>query len=183
MECLKLLEVPGMDESRILVSAMGSGWSGQQLSEALRLNYRIELEMACSTYVCAITTAADTEEALVRLGDAFLALDRKRTADRRVYGRQEPERDGVCRTAGTFRTKSVCTLLEAGEREQERVPVSEASGRVCGQFVIPYPPGIPLLAPGELVTEHMAEALCRCMKDGSDVYGVREGRIAVIKNQ
>ena len=183
MECLKLLEVPGMDESRILVSAAGTGWSGQQLSKALRLEYRIELEMACSTYVCAITTVADTEKALVRFGDAFLNLDRKLSVNRHAYGRQESGSDHRCRMAGAFRTRSVYTLLEAGERDQERVPVKEASGRICGEFVIPYPPGIPLLAPGELVTEHMTEALCLYINDGSEVYGVREGQIAVIKNQ
>ena len=46
--------------------------------------------------------------------------------------------------------------------------------------MIPYPPGIPLLTPGERVTEAMAEELGRRIRDGSEVYGLLEGRIAVI---
>ena len=174
MKRLRLLEVPEMDESRILVSAGGTGWSGQQLAGALRQEFHIEPEMACSTYVCAITTIADTEKELKRLLDAFLELDG------RLCGQQAAEIQNNTATAGTFRTESVYTLLEAEEQEKEWIPAEEAAGRICGQFVIPYPPGIPLLTPGERVTEAMAEELGRRIRDGSEVYGLLEGRIAVI---
>lgn len=174
MKRLRLLEVPEMDESRILVSAGGTGWSGQQLAGALRQEFHIEPEMACSTYVCAITTIADTEKELKRLLDAFLELDG------RLCGQQAAEIQNNTAAAGTFRTESVYTLLEAEEQEKEWIPAEEAAGRICGQFVIPYPPGIPLLTPGERVTEAMAEELGRRIRDGSEVYGLLEGRIAVI---
>ena len=56
LKILKLLEASGMDESKILISVMNAQISGHELDQILREKYHIELEMACSSYVCAITS-------------------------------------------------------------------------------------------------------------------------------
>jgi len=55
---------------------------------------------------------------------------------------------------------------EAFFAEHESVPMSAAVGRVCGELVAPYPPGIPVLAPGEQVTAEAVEALTRAREAG-----------------
>lgn len=175
MKRLKLLEVPGMDPSRILVSVRGTGLCGAELSALLRTEFHIELEMACSAYVCGITTVADTEESLSRMGDAFLAVDRR--LSERPQTVETETADEILR-AGT-----VCTLLEAEEREKEYVRIMDAGGRISGGFISVYPPGIPLLAPGERITGEILEQIGKYQKQLLNIQGIDGGRICVLKER
>ena len=100
MECLELLEVPGIDESKILISLRKTEWNGKRFAEMLRKEFHIEPEMACSTYVCMLTTVADTEESLSGLKDALLILDRRLYMEESGKDREIREQlsDGVIKT-------------------------------------------------------------------------------------
>ena len=47
--------------------------------------------------------------------------------------------------------RTACRILDAVQSGTEEVPLSEAEGRICGEYLYAYPPGIPLLAPGEYI--------------------------------
>lgn len=179
LKCLELLSVPEMDETKLLISVRRTGWSGQRLAEVLRTEFRIEPEMACGTYICMITTVMDTQESLERLKKALFTIDR-RILEEGVRGPSAGQRvisDEV------LRTESVCTFQEAEEAEKEWMPVADAVRRVSGDFVMLYPPGIPLLAPGERITEEIADRLCRYEKDGLWIRGIQNGRIRIIREK
>ncbi len=179
MKRLRLLEVPGMDPSKILVSVLGTGLCGTELSDLLRERYHIELEMACSTYICGITTVADTRESLSRMGDAFLEIDRVLGEDLKGYPKvHEKDTEDMIRM-----TESVCTLLEAEEREKEFIKTEDAKGRVSGDFISVYPPGVPILAPGERMTGGILEQILEYEKQGLTVHGVNDGRILVLRER
>ena len=59
--------------------------------------------------------------------------------------------------------------------------MEETEGAVSGGFVMPYPPGIPLLVPGEQINRQVLERLRVYLKEGLTVYGVREGKIELLK--
>jgi len=63
----------------------------------------------------------------------------------------------------------VLTPREAFFAEREAVPWGEAAGRVCAEVVAPYPPGVPLLAPGERITGAVLDALQRARDEGARV--------------
>lgn len=176
MEHLALLKTESMDLSRVLVSVKGTRISGQELSRILRDEFQIELEMACNSYVCAITTVADTEENLERLLRAFMEVDRR--LDSRLKGVWEPagSKDTV------LAAKSVCTLLEASEREKEDCPLSEAEGKVSGDFVTVYPPGIPLLAPGEVISREILDRILSSLQNGLEIHGTDRNILQVLRN-
>ncbi|MBR0402332.1 MAG: hypothetical protein IJH73_07465, partial [Lachnospiraceae bacterium] len=71
----------------------------------------------------------------------------------------------------------VLTPAEAEEREKETVPVEKAEGRICGDLIYCYPPGIPLLVPGERIGAEEARALTA---GAAELRGVREGKVRVI---
>lgn len=50
-------------------------------------------------------------------------------------------------------------VFKAMDGEKEAVPLKESCGRICGEFAYIYPPGIPLLAPGEQITEEILKTL------------------------
>lgn len=168
---LKLIEVPGMDRSKILISVQGTGLSGRELAKRLREEYQIEVEMACGTYLCAITTAADTKAHLERFQNALSGIDRELAG----------QKDEAYLTDEVIRAERVCTLLQAEESGQEWTPLSDACGKISGDFITLYPPGIPMAAPGELLTEEMIQRICWYTEHELEVDGVRRGQIRTVK--
>jgi len=174
MKHLRLLDVAGMDESKVLVSVQGTGWTGHELDQCLRERYHIELEMACSTYVCAITSVSDTKESLQRLLKAFLEIDAGLL--------EQPEKG--CKNKDTIiPARQIYTIQQAAERPKESCALSEAVGRVSGDFVTLYPPGIPILAPGELVSREIADRIGQYLKEDFEVHGIEYGRMQVLKKE
>lgn len=173
LKILKLLEASGMDESKILISVMNAQISGHELDQILREKYHIELEMACSSYVCAITSIGDTKESLNRLTEALQEIDKSL---QRVSG-------AIFWGDGVIRTESVCTIQQAEEAEKEQCLLENADGKISGDFVTLYPPGIPILAPGEKVSVAIVERLKRYTKEGFEVHGIRNGSLLVLKRE
>lgn len=175
MKKLKLLEIPGMDESKILVSVQKAGINGHELDRILREEYHIELEMACSSYVCAITSVGDTKESLERLLRAFMDVDGRDidlSCDKNAYGTDE-----------VLPAESVCTILEAEECKKESCSLQASCGKVSGGFITLYPPGIPILTPGERISRDIIERLLTYVKEGFEVHGIQEGMIQVLKRE
>ena len=113
MHSLTLIEVPRMDATKVLISVQGLSINGLELAKILRTTYHIEVEMACSSYLCAITTVADREEDLHRLQTALLSIDKS------LSKTKTKAKKPVLKTESVLPAKSVCTLLEANEAEKE----------------------------------------------------------------
>ncbi len=173
MKSLELLKIPGMDLSRILLSVRHTGIHGTELAAFLREEHHIETEMACGTYVCAITTVMDTKRSLERFCHALFQ------ADSRLCRRTDTENF----TDEVIRTKSVYTLLQAEEAKKEPVLLKDACKRISGTFVMLYPPGIPLLAPGEIITEELLFRIRQYMERELEVRGIYMDRIWAVKEE
>lgn len=160
------------DASKILVNAGDSGWYGEELLRMLRERFSLELEMSAGSNVLAMSAMTDDREGYQRLAAALLALDREaekrkreagaddEQAERREAG-EEPVRE-LLRTIGASLPESCLRLSEAAEKERRSVRLMEAAGRIAGEYVYLYPPGIPLLLPGERIRPvqlHYMEAL------------------------
>lgn len=167
---------PRLDRSKILVSVRRTGISGHELDRRLREQFHIEMEMACASYVCAIASVADTQEHLDRLGQAFLQTDKnlENSAPETLPAHDFPE-DAVL-PAG-----SVCTILQAERFRAENCRISECVGRISKDFVTLYPPGIPILAPGERISGEIADRILKYQKDELEVHGVHDGWIKVFE--
>ena len=70
--------------------------------------------------------------------------------------------------------KKVMKISEAMDAPKEKVKLLESAGSVSGEFVYLYPPGIPILAPGELVTPEILDALATCQKRNMEVQGMKD---------
>lgn len=170
------------DPSKILISASAAGWNGQQLADILRERYHLEMEMASGHYVTAITTLMDTEEGFLRLYRALKELEDqsgKVTADRDVCSRNaqkdETDRDCWLTPAEIYlpREKKL-EIAEAMDARWEEIPLTDAAGRISTEFIYLYPPGIPLVAPGEVLSDDVIEVTRRCKARGMDVEGLAD---------
>ncbi len=158
----------------------GQPLSGAELSARLRREYHLEMEMYGAGYVTAITTLMDTDEGLQRLAAAFLEIDRSLE--------QAP--------AGALSAAAGCTLAapppacafpihEAISAPSRPVPVGQSAGRISAEYVYLYPPGTPILVPGEVISREIADIIRAYRDQGLPVQGLRDhdaARISVLQD-
>lgn len=157
------------DESKVLISTVGTKMSGKELSDLLRKEYYVEMEMAAKDYALGIFTAMDTDAGMTRLANALIdidaALDRdcKETSSKKLQGECENPKEN---TAQYPRSIRIHTIADALKKEQETVTFDKALERECAEFIYVYPPGIPLLAPGEYVSKEIYSLLGQLQEKG-----------------
>lgn len=144
------------DPSKLLIGCRGTSFTGPSLAEALRTRFGFEPEMACGENLLAMTSPADAEDALDRFAEALHVLDRE------------------CSPAPSSGAPALpppgpahCTMAQALAAESEPVSPDHALGRVAAEYVWAYPPGVPLLAPGEEITEAFLEAAAHLEQTGT----------------
>ena len=180
------------DPSKILICAEGAGLHGQELAELLTEHYHLEMEMASGHYVTALTTLMDTQEGFDRLFAALQEIDRNSSKDETLHQEQgldtadfqktdAKSSKGSAEISEVFTTddiygevEKVLEIAEAMDAPKMTVPLMKAAGCVSGEFVYLYPPGIPILAPGERVTEEILETLRICQARNMQVEGMKD---------
>lgn len=160
----------GKDPSKILIFAENAGLNGQQLYDLLRERYHLQPEMASGNFVCAITTIMDTAEGFERLYAALREIDERADAGR--------DPDGTTKRILTpdelYRPQiKSMEIAEATDAEKTDLFFREAGGRISGDFLLLYPPGIPILVPGEIITEEVLKTLEICLARGMRVQGLQ----------
>ena len=158
------------DRSKILIRQRGK--SGAELSEELRLKYGIVLEMATGSTALAMTGCGDREDMLPALSRALHEMDREESADRKEQAA----------LSLPPLPPSVMTIAEAQESRTEPVPVSAAVGQVAASYVYPYPPGVPVIVPGEVVTEESVAYLSALKEAGAKIVNTcgKDGFLLVV---
>ena len=166
--CLRFLRTEGMDKGKLVITDRSGTLTGKELYERLLERYRLQPEMAAGNYVLAMFTIGDTEEGFCRMTRALLETD-KELREGSDGGKKQKE----------FSWPDINRLPpralspgEAWERAGEKIPLSRAAGRTASEFVFLYPPGIPLLVPGECFTEEICGYIRCCVENGLRVTGV-----------
>lgn len=162
------------DISKIVISVKGTGYTGQMLYEKLLGKYKLQMEMASGDYVIAMTSIMDSEEGLLRLFTALAEIDR----DIRVYGRK-----GVFVNSNEFKLEKavvIKNIWEIEKQEMESVELSKASGKISGEWIYLYPPGSPIVVPGEMITGEIVAVINRYLQSGLTVRGLKDRNCAKI---
>ena len=183
MKYLRLVErnltgtagISDVDISKIVVSVRGSGLTGEMLSRILREKYHLEMEMCGADYVTAIAAIGDSKKGLKHLKKALLEIDKNLEKSGKTCN-NEPEDNVYSRHA-----MQVMPVFKAIDGEKETVSLRESSGRICGEFAYIYPPGIPLLAPGERITEEILETLQDYIEKDLPVQGLEDTDLFTIQ--
>ena len=162
-----------LDVSKIVVSTRGTALSGADLSSILREKYHLEMEMCGADYVTAITTVFDSPEGLQRLGDSLEEID----AD--VTGTPGSREDGPA--VYGMRAQAQCCLWEAMESPSRPVLLKGSEGKISAEFVYLYPPGIPILAPGENIARNILDVIEEYIKKGLPIQGPEDESLETLR--
>lgn len=139
---LKIIDSSNKDRSKILISTINTNINGNKLENLLR-TYKIEIEMSYPTYALLISTIFDTKEGFDRLKNALVDIDKslKKLDNKFNFYYKIP--------------KNFMKISETINKDKIYIDINQAKNKICGQFVYAYPPGIPLLTPGELIDEEI----------------------------
>ena len=145
--------VQGMAEpGRLVIFVSGSRVTGRMLYDLLREQYHLQMEMCGANYVIAFLSMMDEEDGFERLANALTEIDTELCNNN--Y-REETQKADASEVIGyEIAPKQLIPLAEAFTSEHEVVVLEDAVGKAVSDFVNLYPPGIPLLTPGECLDEN-----------------------------
>ena len=162
-----------LDTTKVTVNFAAWGYTGVEVGELFR-EARIAVELVDAYNVLFLVTYADVttdyDEALARIAAVLNKMQAQKRAPLQLAA-----------AARVPQTQAVLPLRDVFYRAKKAVPLAQATGKICGEQVSFYPPGIPVLLPGELVTEEII-AYCRAQKElGLPVSGPADSSLQTIR--
>jgi arginine decarboxylase len=144
-----------LDPTKVTIDISGCGYTVDDLQKLLFERYNIQTEKSTFNTLTLLLTIGTTRSKVSRLYDALMRIARENRAPRRLV--QTPEIPAFTKLVYLPRDAYYCggELLPVLD-ERERVNRALA-GRICADQIVPYPPGIPVLVPGQLITRNVAE--------------------------
>lgn len=185
-----------LDISKVIISTMETGINGEELGEWLRRDYHLEMEMCAAEYVTAITTVMDTEAGFGRLREALLKIDERlgEETGNPVCVMNGKKHSGYVENADTladahgrdykdnWEVANLCaesqealmTIADGWERADKKVTLENSVGRISGEYIYLYPPGIPFVVPGERISQNVVDLVKRYQACGYSVQGMAD---------
>lgn len=160
------------DPLKINVTVKDLGITGWEVEKILRTDFNIEVEMSDLYNILCIITFGDTQETIDILVNALQEI-----ASRYEIGRKE-----VAQVKNPSMPLLALSPRDAFYNKQtEVVPLKEAAGRIIAEFIMVYPPGIPIVMPGEVVTQDNIDYIVEHVKEGLPVQGPDDPNIEFVK--
>lgn len=174
-ELIDGVSVCDFDVTKLSVYTQGIGLTGIEVYDLLRDEYDIQIEFGDIGNILAYISIGDRIQDIERLVGALADI-------KRLYSR-----DGKDLIAGEYiQPELVLSPQEAFYSERESLSLADSVGHVCGEFVMCYPPGIPILAPGERITREIVDYIQFAKERGCSLQGTEDpevNHINVIKRK
>ena len=158
--------VYGFDSTKLSIHTRDIGLAGIEVYDLLRDDYGIQIEFGDIGNILAIISAGDRNIEIERLIAALSEIKRLHQKDK----------------AGLFDHEYIKPHIVMGPQQafysrKVSLPIEKSEGRVCGEFVMCYPPGIPILAPGELITKDVVNYIMYAKEKGCFMTGTQDMKI------
>lgn len=161
----------GYDDGKLVFSVKDCGYerdgeiiamTGTKLGTILQEEYGQMMEMAAGNYVIAMTSVADSKEAFESLYLAMESIDAQLT--------------DVEQSADTILYKTLpehkMNIAEAREHKRVDIPFEDAIGKISGSYIYVYPPGIPIVTPGEVLSLGVMQEIKAAMDSDLNIKGI-----------
>ena len=169
------LGVRNFDLTKLVVDVDGLQMTGYEAEDILRNRFGVCPEMSDRVGLVFLVTLADTQQSIDRLVDAFTTISRERyTGSARLV---------MARSSGAVVAPGdlAMTPRDAFFAASRKVTLAAAEGEVSAELVLPYPPGIPVLAPGEVITADKIAYLQEGAAHGQYISGPADPTLTTIR--
>ena len=169
VEGLRIVEAS--DPTKLVLAVAGTGADGLDV-EADLFAEGVRVELANRDTLVPLLTIGDTGASVRLLVEALVqSLERRRGPSRRLSG---------ATAVWSVEPEVALSPREAFFAPRESVPAEAAAGRIAAEAVVPYPPGIPAIAPGEVVTAPLVEALREAAAGGTRMASCADPNLACL---
>ncbi len=151
------------DVTKLSVYTREIGLAGIEVYDLLRDEYDIQIEFGDIGNILAYISIGDRMQDIERLVGALADI-------KRLYAK---DTTGML-SVEYISPQVVATPQQAFYAEKEMLPLEQTNGRICAEFVMCYPPGIPILAPGEIITKDILEYICYAKEKGCSMQGTED---------
>lgn len=163
-------EFYAFDKTKLSIHTRAMGLAGIEVYDLLRDEYDIQIEFGDIGNILAIITGADRMLEIERLVSALSEI-------KRLYGRSP---------AGLFDHEYINPTVvlppqKAFYAKRVSLPIEHTAGRICGEFVMCYPPGIPILAPGERITRDILDYIAFAKEKGCSLTGPQDMNVEFLE--
>ena len=151
------------DFGKLVITTYGTDMSGTRLAEILRERYAIEVEMAAAHYIIAVTSVCDTKEGFDRLYNALSEIDKT------IFKTFE-----AAKIKTPVLPEKRFSPFEARKKNKTMIHFENAAMKISLDYVYAYPPGIPFIVPGEVITSELINYIKKLISDGVNVCSTSE---------
>lgn len=159
------------DYTKIFLNTKKLGITGHELENILRENYNIQVELSNYYGVLLIATIGNTKDEFLKLKDVLFEIDK-------IY-KKESHLKSVSYPIKL--PKKILSPREAFYMDKKNVKIENSIGKISGEYIIPYPPGVSLVSPGEEITKEVIDYIIECKSKGMNVNGVKDSELRFIQ--
>lgn len=178
LSCLKILDealigihdIHYMDPSKFVIDCTSANITGIELDHILRGTYKIQVELAGKNHIIGMTSICDEEDGLIAFTNALIEIDKGLKKIRNTHQNYDIIKD----------IQQVYKPWHAYSMDKRSVPLVESAGKVVGEFIIPFPPGVPLIVPGERMSEHVIRIVEQYIKMNIEIMGMADDTYGTI---
>src|SRR6056297_3175395 len=166
-----------LDRTKITIDISQSGYSSKEIEHILLTKHNIQIEKSTFNTITILLTIGATYSRINRL---YLALENieKRTGNRRANGSEKiVKKFRLSMSPIRFRPRF------SFYADTEELPLEDTIDRISARMVTPYPPGIPLLVPGQIITKEIVNTLQMYRNYGVEIHGLVSGLIKVMTKE
>ena len=157
------------DETKLSINTLNLGLAGIEVYDILRDDYDIQVEFGDIGNILCYISVGDRKKDIERLVSALSEI-------RRLY---KKDKTGLMKHE-YINPKVLLTPQEAFYSQKESIRIENSKDRICTEFVMCYPPGIPILAPGELITQEIIDYIHYAKKKGCFMTGPEDMEISYV---
>ncbi len=169
----ELIGTPGcydFDETKLSINVMKLGFTGYEMEQKLRKEYNIQIEMSDLYNILAIVSLGDTKEDIQALINALKDIAQK-TETREIKNS----------TRTPLKPKLIVSPRDAFYSHKKSVLLSEAAGEISGEMIMAYPPGIPVVCPGEKISKDMIDYVRILKEEHCQLQGTADPYVDYIR--
>ena len=171
LQNLELYNRKDADPSKFVILTRGY-MTGYELADRLRKEYSIEVEASFPSYIIAMTGIGDTRESLRRFTGSLKDIDKDLKESSEVFTE--------CTYPPGKGRRFMLSIEDAVRSEKVMTPIAKAEGRMSAEYLFAYPPGIPILIPGEVVTSDAVKALQGAYSIKTDPFRDYDGNLLTV---
>ena len=154
------------DSTKLAIHTLDIGLAGIEVYDILRDEYDIQIEFGDLGNILAYLSIGDRKQEVERLVSALADIKRRYQKNRTGLLSQE-----------YITPKVIMTPQDSFYAEKESLKLEDTVGRICSEFVMCYPPGIPILSPGEEITQKILDYILYAKKKGCSMTGPEDAKI------